>query len=212
MSRKKTMTHSLILILGAILSFIVFPFKSVAAGEVNTSITVEQVFNVQEDVLIHENFDYQLIALNNAPMPDSVVSNVYNFSISGNRKISLGISFDRPGIYSYQLTQIVKENISGYQYDQRVIDIDMYVSPINQNNGLELTMTVKNEEGYKLDQICFTNTYLTEEETQPVDLPDKKNPSHLPKTNDINNSFIKMIGVSIVFCGVMLIFLNNKQR
>lgn len=207
MSRKKMNTHSLVLVLCIICSFLVFPVKS-RADEVNKSITVEQVFKVQEDASIRETFEYQLIALNNAPMPESAVADAYNFSISGNKKVALEFSFDKQGIYSYHLTQIVKDKIAGYQYDQRVIYIDMYVFPINQENGLEVTMTAQNEEGYKLEQVCFTNTYVTGKKEQP----DKEAPSRLPKTNDLNHSFITMIGLAVVFLSFMLIFLNKRQQ
>ena len=132
---------------------------TVSAAENPLSLTVYQVFNTSS-ADADDSFTYILKPLEiDNPMPSGLPSSVsatgFTFRIKGTGEIKIGaIYFSREGIYSYELYQVISERRTGYTYDDRVYTIEIYA-----DGSLNVNVVVKNENGEKMENITFTNSY-----------------------------------------------------
>jgi len=99
----------------------------------------------------------------------------YTFTISGNGSFEIGpLSFNQPGIYRYELFQVVAPDDDGHQYDNRVYTIEARVS-----TTLEVNLIVFTEDGGKTDSIEFFVSSLRdpEEDNPQPHTPDGPKPN-----------------------------------
>ena len=106
-----------------------------------------------------EEFAYRLTPLGDgSPMPFGSLSDGYYFTIAGEGSANIGpISYSRPGVYRYEIFQIIEEEKPGYTYDRRVYIIEVYVDAT-----LDVTLVIINVDGTKTDVIVFENEYNVE--------------------------------------------------
>ena len=103
-----------------------------------------------------DTFNYRLKALNDYnPMPAGSDALGYQFSIAGNGSKEIGpLAFDEPGVYLYEVFQVIGTESPGYTYDKRVYRVEAHVTA-----SLFVTVVVFDEDGKKEDKIVFENAY-----------------------------------------------------
>ena len=79
----------------------------------------------------------------------------YAFKISGTGEKEIGpLSFDRQGLYIYELFQLIKTEKPGHIYDRRVYTLEVHV-----NAELSAELVILNGDGTKTEKIEFQNGY-----------------------------------------------------
>ena len=135
------------------------------------SLTVNQVFNTSSKT-VDDTFTYRLRPLeSDNPMPSGSTADGYTFIIISNENIQIDLAdYSQPGLYEYELSQIISEEKPGYVYDKRVYTIEAHVDA-----ALSVIIIAKNEDGTKAADIDFENSYSSEGgSTKP---PGTTNPS-----------------------------------
>ncbi len=124
------------------------------AAEWPLEITVQQIFTATS-ASVEDGFTYKLKPLRQgAPMPEENTAEGYTFTISGSENTEIGpLRYSEPGLYQYELFQVVEQEKPGYQYDRCIYTIDVYVGA----GGAVLT--ARNQCGIKVDNIRFQNTF-----------------------------------------------------
>lgn len=107
-----------------------------------------------------ETFEYVLESKSEgAPMPEGAQGQTCSFRLEGNAQTQLHMQADRTGIYSYSLRQSIAGERSGWELDQQVYDVEVYVE---NGKGDELlpVVIIKNASQEKPAQAEFTNRYV----------------------------------------------------
>ncbi|MGL6200572.1 MAG: Spy0128 family protein [Lachnospiraceae bacterium] len=159
-----------------------FPQSANAASMADVTLEVEQVFTKPEDSNAADTFTYTLMALESSnPMPVGSSGNTYTFPISGTDKVELGtITCSTTGTYSYEITQSVSVEQTGYTYDTQVYTVWVYAKYVD--GDLKTEVVVINDKGVKVSAITFANTYapLTSDPDIMVDPAVKKTVNGTP--------------------------------
>lgn len=126
---------------------------------VSVTLPVQQIFEVANGEKVDSKFNYRLVSMEpENPMPIGSANTGYIFSLEGNESFDTEpISFSSTGTYTYQMEQVIEDQISGYTYDKEVYYITIYIN--NSSEGLSAQVIVKNSSDYKVDALKFTNTY-----------------------------------------------------
>ena len=135
-------------------AFLIAPLTTFAAD--NTfKFTVEQVFTTSSESA-DGLFTYRLKPLETGnPMPAGSAADSFTFTITGNRNAEIElIDFIRPGLFRYELSQVVNTEKPGYAYDKRVYTLGIYMD-VEYNAEL----VVMNSDGTKTANIKFENSY-----------------------------------------------------
>jgi len=118
------------------------------------------------------------------PMPGGSGDAEYTFEINGNRSVNVGpFNFVQPGIYQYEISQVIGERKTDYTYDERVFLIEIYV-----DTKLNVVYFIYNEEYKKAEKIEFRNSYRAPD--QPVITPE---PSPSPPVPPVERRPVLMV-------------------
>jgi pilin isopeptide linkage protein len=135
---------------------VLVPLTALAADN-PLKITVNQAFTTSGGV-----FMYILKPLTpGIPMPAGSTDERYTFTIIGTGSTEVEFSFfGEPGVYKYDLRQVIIEEIVGYTYDKSVYTIEAHV---DEELNVIVVVYVTGREGYednaKADDITFSNQY-----------------------------------------------------
>jgi pilin isopeptide linkage protein len=163
-----------------VLALILLTIAPMAAYAVDNPlwIAVRQVFTTTS-ASADSNFTYRLTPLaSDNPMPPGSTANGYTFTVSGTSSAQIApISYSKQGVYKYELYQLIGAERPGYTYDRWV-----YVIEVHVDAALEAKIIVKNQDGAKVDEIRFRNSYsiLPSDPRLMVDPPVRKTVSGYP--------------------------------
>ena len=153
---------------------ILAPVTAYAAAN-PVKIPVNQTFNRSDDI----SFTYILKSLATGnPMPVGSTAEGYLFTIAGTDSVDLGpLSYSEPGLYRYELFQVIGTEQPGYTYDKQVYTIEVYV-----DENLAVGVIARNEDGDKVGKIEFENRFdaLPSDPALMVDPPVRKTVSGNP--------------------------------
>lgn len=142
---------------------------------VRAEIPVSQTFTNNSGESVTGTFTYRITATGRSdlthPMPEGVTDGT--FSIEGNKKITLAVTFDRVGIYEYKINQESANKSTGYTYDSTVYTVTVYVRNDGED-GLMTDVFVQNPDGTKREaDMEFSNSYQKQQATtgEPTDPP-----------------------------------------
>ena len=118
-------------------------------------ITVSQIFSASS-APSGDVFTYILKPLEpGAPMPAGGGARGYTFSMAGNGSVEIGpLTYNRQGVYRYELYQEIESAKTGYTYDRRKYKLEAYV---DSDLGVALVAFVDTDK--KANQIVFENSY-----------------------------------------------------
>ena len=135
----------------AMIIFAMTPLSAYSA-ENPLTFTVKQVVNAE--AVQNHTFTYILNKLDpDKLVPMDVDGDNYTFLITGNSSVQLGpFAFNQPGIYSYEIYQLVADKKPGHKYDGRRYTIDVHVDSL-----LGTEIIIFNNDGTKTDIIVFEN-------------------------------------------------------
>ncbi|MDF9825290.1 pilin isopeptide linkage protein [Breznakia sp. PF5-3] len=144
-----------------VIVFLILPFGikvNAAENGVDVNLPVEQIFEVENENTISNEFKYCLFAVtDNAPMPKNSGQKNYIFYLKGNQRIDIeAINYTQSGVYEYDLYQVIEEEKGGYVYDKTVYRIIVHISYDSHNDFIS-EVTIANEKGLKVDRATFTN-------------------------------------------------------
>ncbi len=130
-----------------------------------------------------ENFKVVLTAENSAyPMPVGAVDGVAFLTYTGAGSDFFVISYDRVGIYTYMINQMVGSD-SECTYDSSVYLLTVAVTNAEDGSGLEVAAVLyPDAKSDKQSGAEFVNTYPAQETTQETTA--EPEPSDAPKTGD----------------------------
>lgn len=207
MTRHKFLCNLIIIPLYAV--FVCF-FSSniVSAVEMTNNISIKQIIDTDSIYEDNETFSYNLIGLDKAPMPTNSSDQTYSFYISGNTTKSINILYSKTGIYHYELKQVIDDSVMNINYDERTIYVDVYVNLLNSSE-FDITMVAKDQNGYKLSNIQFTNIYLSKNSNSEQNIDGNET---LPKTNSDNSPYLTIIGFGFIIFVVLCIYYRIKNR
>ena len=141
-------------------------------------ITVKQVFSDSSNSTA-ATYTYVLRALGpDDPMPAGSTAEGYRFAISGESSKHVGpIIFVRPGVFEYELYEVIEAGKPGYKFDNRKYTLEVYVDA-----SLNATLVITNEDGTKASSIVFEGEYntLPSDQNLMTDPPVKKTVSGKP--------------------------------
>jgi len=139
-----------------LLIYLLITFRTTVMAEVTGEVafTVQQVFtNTGLSEPPNKTFSYKLIPkLPTNPMPAGSNANGYEFNITGTGSRQININFTEMGIYTYEIRHVTSPQ-TGYNYDQKVYTIEIYVT-----NTLTGTVVVYNND-VKVQKIEYNHTY-----------------------------------------------------
>ena len=150
-----------------IIALITVTRTSVYAGSGPIKITVEQIFTTTS-ANAESVFTYMLKPLDiNAPAPSGNAAGAFTFTIEGNGAYAIGpLTFDREGVYRYEIYQVIGTEKPGYAYDKRVYTVEAHVS-----QELNVTVTMYNSSNLKADKAVFENNFRIFP-SDPAQMPD----------------------------------------
>jgi len=125
------------------------------------NVTVRQTFSSISPG-VNSTFTYRLMPIDPAnPMPpNSHPVTGYTFTLTGNASTSIGpISYVDPGVYRYELYQVIELELPGYVYDERVLILEAHVFTDPSNNDIHVELIIWNKDNTKANEIVFNNTY-----------------------------------------------------
>ena len=158
-------------------------FAAASAPAVVNAASNPLIFTVEQSFIASAAadgiFTYRFKALDPTnPMPTGSAPDGFSFTIAGNGKAQIGpVSYESEGVYKYKLYQAVASEKSGYLYDRRVYEINIYVSA-----KFETSIVAYNEDGTKTDEIIFENFYYMPPPPKPPP-PNIPNIPNIPETN-----------------------------
>jgi pilin isopeptide linkage protein len=119
------------------------------------SFMVEQVFTTSA-ASAEATFTYFLKPLQeNNPLPAQSTAEGYTFTVGGNNTIAIDLlNCSLPGLYRYEIFQIIGAARPGYTYDRRAYTIEVHVDA-----ALKGIFIVRNHDGTKAMNIRFENRY-----------------------------------------------------
>ena len=164
----------------ALVLFAITPISAFAAAN-PLKLTVRQVFTTASSSA-DGVFTYMLkpLATSN-PMPSGSASRGYTFTIDGTDSLETGpINFTQPGTFMYELEQVIAVEETGYTYDRRVYELEVYVDSM-----LDVSLVIRNAAGAKTDDIVFNNAFNFQPHNLMVDPPVQKTVSGNPGTNGL---------------------------
>lgn len=173
-----------------------------ASSQIEIVLPVEQIFSstLKQEGMIG---NYELVSTGtNTPMPAESADGKYTFSLSGNESRNIGpICFDEVGIYTYEMKQVSVNKEEVYTKDDKIYTIEIYVQKDVAGN-LVAEIIMKNNQGYKVEILTFTNGYLE----NPKESEEK---AAEVKTGDSSNTvlWIMLLGVA-----VMVITVSRKSK
>lgn len=191
------------------------PKAHAAAGGADASIRVEQTFTLKDtDKAPGDTFSYVLHPADSAnPMPSGTAADGdYYFSIDGTANVALGaIHFERTGIYTYQVRQVLSEQKSGYTYDSEEYSVQVVVKNAKDGGLTAEVWLPVNASGEKEETISFTNGYT--KTVEPTNKTEEKNTSktNQPKTGDEAQITLCIALAGAAFC-LFLFLLCYKKR
>ena len=155
MSRTLKIVHVFCVIIMSIMTLAVILPLTVYAAENPLKFMVNQSF-ATSSLSIDGVFSYKLRAIDAGnPMPAGSTAEGYAFTVTGNNTFEIGLlSYNTPGVYRYELSQVIAVEKSGYTYDKRIYKIDVYI-----DGWLGAEVIVRNENGKKAADIKFENSY-----------------------------------------------------
>lgn len=122
-------------------------------------IVITQEFtNNSSNKKIESTFNYELVSMDNAPLPEGSDNNIYLFQINGNNHANIAISYSKPGLYNYSVRQVKDLNRNGYKLDDRVYSFQVSVINTEDEKLAGNVILPKNSEGKKINMI-FSNSY-----------------------------------------------------
>lgn len=166
-----------------------FFFSPTTHGQTFVSIPLEQAFNISGSLdQEKQKGHYVLEALEvGNPMPTDQAT--YSVELLGNeRKTIEGFNFSQEGTFSYNLYQQVPKNTVGFTYDAQVYLITVYVT--RSVNGLDVEVTVKNDQKLKVESAAFTNIYVANSNQEKED----HTSGSLPNTEKENGNSLNRAG------------------
>ena len=130
-------------------------------------LTVKHTFTTTSDSA-YNMFTYRLTPLSPGnPMPAGSTADGYTFSIAGSDNVEIDMpDYAQPGIYRYELAQVIGEEKPGYTYDKQVYTIEVHV-----NEALGVDFIVFDDTQTKVADIAFENGYRARA-TDPNLMPD----------------------------------------
>ncbi|WP_297568772.1 Spy0128 family protein [uncultured Faecalibaculum sp.] len=115
-----------------------------------------------------DTFTYELTALDGAPLPAQATDGKVSFVLKGSETKSFDIVYEHPGLYQYELKQIVPEKKEGYTYDETVWTARVYVTNATNGGLIADVLLPLNTQGQKANEDTpvhrFRNTYTAEVE------------------------------------------------
>ncbi|HJB83821.1 MAG TPA: hypothetical protein H9711_11780 [Candidatus Mediterraneibacter intestinavium] len=149
-------------LLSAVLLFAaVLPAQAAGNAGVSVQIPVKQEFaasgNGAEEA--DGKISYLLTAREkDSPMPEGSSDGCWSFTMTGNQDIQTSpIEFGHAGVFSYEIRSAQDGQKDGYVYDDCVYTVSVYVS--NTADGLAADLIAQNEDGDKVSEIIFSNSY-----------------------------------------------------
>lgn len=143
-----------LLILSFLLGVFFVPSESYAQTQV--SVPIEQEFQILSGSLNSQEQEgvYLLEPIEEGnPMPTD--GNTYQVRLSGNAHSDVGVfNFSHAGTFSYKLYQQIPANRKGFDYDDEIYTIVIYVSASG-----EAEVIVTNSQKMKTASLSFVNTY-----------------------------------------------------
>lgn len=209
---------TLILAISPLQAFAVTAFA--ASQGADASIKVEQKLEYDSKVTLPTSrFEYVLHPTDAAnPMPEGTgADGDYHFSIGGAKTAKLtAMHFEKTGIYTYEVRQVISKEESGYTYDKEVYTVQIVVKNNAQGGLTAQVENPVNAAGEKEESISFTNTYVTptQPETKGKDNnnnANKNNQAKRVKTGD--NAAIGMwTMMAALSLGVIFILVIKRRR
>ena len=138
-----------------VVMLIVLASPTAYAAADSIRITVKQEFTTVS-ASADGTFAYRLKPLGPGnPMPMESTADGYTFDITGTDSREIGpFSCNQPGVYCYELFQVIETEKPGYTYDKRVYTIEVHV-----DGALDMKIVVRNQNGEKEGDIEFRNCY-----------------------------------------------------
>ena len=193
-------------------AFAAAPLRALAA-DIET-LDIHQVYSTTGQVpeaWVDGTFEYELTAVDGAPLPAGATGDVYSFTITGtaDKAIALRtraeaaadtISFDTVGVYEYTLRCVTDASDEHLWLDGKSYRVSVTVENDAEGDGIHVArLVVKDDQGTKPDRIEFDPTYTGE--TVPPEKPAKPGRTifgvRLPQTSD-------PIWGMAVFSGILL--------
>ena len=201
--KRKNIIHVLrALLVGAILTCLlsaVLEVTAFAAQQADVTLSVRQIFTIEEGTPENEVFTYRLTPVTEfAPMPMGSDSVGYDFTIAGTGIGQIGpIVFIEPGVFVYEVNSISDDQ---YYY---TIDRQVYTISILVTNNFEVTITYIRD-GVKVSEMVYSHSYKgtvhqpdvvpptpvppeVEPPVVPTPSPDRPTGGSAPKTSDYSN-------------------------
>lgn len=184
---------------------------SVFATDTNATvkIPVEQIFG-SENTDVPDEFIYVLTTDQaDAPMPAGSSNQRYIWKMKGNASTDLTINVKTSGQYQYKIYQATEKR-NNFQYDERSYDVTVEAFYHGKNNQLRAMTVVENQNGEKVSDISFENSYIGKGKF-PNAMISKISKSNRVKTGDENPvvGYVILL-LSSVICLIAMIL--EKQR
>lgn len=132
-----------------------------ASYRAEASLVLHQVFTYGETPP-QDSFAYTLQSEAGAPLPEGATGDIYRFQVTGTDTATIGpITYFRPGIYRYQVQQVIEAR-EGYTYDDARYTVVVEVKN-TADGGLSATVDMPvNRDGFKVERMTFEHTYHDE--------------------------------------------------
>ncbi len=150
------------------------------------------------------------------PMPDGAGTDGYVFSLKGNDKVSVSITYARPGVYDYKLYQL---NADGQPNpDAKVYDFGMIVKN-GEGNTLDLTPYTCEDDTLILHENGVECNYTIQGTITPETTTQKQTSVTQTRTNVNTNDdsniglWLSLLAVGFIgFFAVLFLLLGRKKQ
>lgn len=228
----------------AIVSFLLIFLLAAAPLDANAaqagadaSIRVKQTFTYDAaQTKPEDTFQYVLHPQDASdPMPEGTAADGdYTFAVSGTTEVNLpSIHFERTGIYTYEISQLIPEEKGNYTYDTEKFTVQVVVKNA-ENGGLTAELWLPlNAAGQKEEAISFANSYTApvtpggeDQKPDQIKKPDSKkdtgkttstgktNPgqTHRVKTGDTGETAIWTMTAALALGAVFILVIRRKRQ
>jgi len=143
--------------------FIAAPMTTVYAADYPLTFDVTQTFTTNSTG-VNSTFTYRLMPHAdepNNPMPSgSSPITGFTFTLTGSVTRPITIVYNQPGVYRYDLYQVIDVEMPGYVYDEKNLFLFVYIynDPSNPSTPY-MKLIIKNKDGSKVEEIEFENSY-----------------------------------------------------